>query len=106
IEVKHWTQQWVDANRDLVHHEADRVTNKARKIGTTLRRAFLQLPRVDGVILLTQDASKVKRLTGQQARGVRFHSLSDWKAAVDFGGPQVLSAHDIARLGKMLEPKS
>src|ERR1700720_2387155 len=38
IEVKHWTAQWVDTHADLVSQEADRVTNKARKIGTTLRR--------------------------------------------------------------------
>ncbi len=106
IEVKHWTQQWVEANRDLVQQEADRVTNKARKIGTTLRRAFSELPRVDGAILLTQDASKVKRLAGQEVRGVRFHSLNEWKAVVDFDSPRVLSPADIARLGRVLEPKS
>ena len=38
IEVKHWTTQWFDAHRSDVEDEADRVTNKARKIGTTLRR--------------------------------------------------------------------
>jgi serine/threonine protein kinase len=106
IEVKHWTQQWVDANRDLVLQEADRVTNKARKIGTTLRRARPELPHVNGAILLTQDASKVKRLTGQEVRGVRFHSLSEWKTAADLDGPRVLSAADVTRLGRILEPKS
>ena len=38
IEVKHWTAQWVDVHADIVAQEADRVTNKARKIGTTLRK--------------------------------------------------------------------
>ena len=38
IEVKHWTTQWIDRHKDLVEQEADRVTNKARKIGTTLRK--------------------------------------------------------------------
>src|ERR1022692_3504901 len=38
IEVKHWSAQWVDENPDRVAREADRVTNKARKIGTTLRK--------------------------------------------------------------------
>ena len=59
IEVKHWTSQWVDSNGDLVAHEADKVTNKARKIGTTLRKIVPDLPRVDGAILLTQEASLV-----------------------------------------------
>src|SRR5262249_9196168 len=45
IEVKHWTQQWIEANRDLVQQEADRVTNKAKKIGTTLRRSLPKLAR-------------------------------------------------------------
>ena len=65
IEVKHWTAQWVDAHADLVAQEADRVTNKARKIGTTLRKIVPDLPRVDGAILLTQEPSKVKRLAGR-----------------------------------------
>ena len=53
IEVKHWTSQWVESNADLVAQDADRVTNKARKIGTTLRKKVRDLARVDGAILLT-----------------------------------------------------
>ena len=34
VEVKHWTFQWVDSHKDLVEQEAERGTNKARKIGT------------------------------------------------------------------------
>ena len=68
IEVKHWTAQWVDSHVDLVEREADRVTNKARKIGTTLRKIVRDLSRVDGAFLLTQEASKVKRLTEKVVR--------------------------------------
>ena len=35
IEVKHWSVGWVDANSELVGQEADKLTNKARKVGTT-----------------------------------------------------------------------
>ena len=84
IEVKHWTAQWVDAHGELVAQEADRVTNKARKIGTTLRRIVADLPHVNGRILLTQEPSKVKRLIGRDVRGVGFYSLNDWKSAIDF----------------------
>src|SRR5437667_8121756 len=39
IEVKHWTAQWAETHtEDLVAREADRLIEKARKIGTTLRR--------------------------------------------------------------------
>jgi hypothetical protein len=73
IEVKHWTSQWADAHSDLVVHEAEKVIEKARKIGTTLRRLVVDLPRVDGTILLTQDVSKLKRLAGMEVRGVKLY---------------------------------
>ena len=38
VEIKHWTSRWVQQNLNKVELEADRVTNKARKIATTLRR--------------------------------------------------------------------
>jgi hypothetical protein len=47
IEIKHWAAQWVDAHADLIAQEADRVTNKARKVGTTLRKIVPVHPRVD-----------------------------------------------------------
>src|SRR5258708_1105244 len=62
IEVKHWAAQWVDLHADLVNQEADRVTIKARKVGTTLRKIVPNLPRVDGAILLSQEPSKLQRL--------------------------------------------
>lgn len=106
IEVKHWTAQWVDANPDLVAQEADRVTNKARKIGTTLRRHYRDLARVDGAFLLTQEPSKIKRLSDREVRGVGLHALSDWKAAIDFGSPNQLSPQQIDAFCRALEPKS
>lgn len=106
LEVKHWAAPWVDEHADLVQQEADRVTHKARKIGTTLRKVFPNLPRVDGAILLTQEPSKVKRLASTEVRGVRFHTLNDWKGALGVGCPHVLSSQQVAKLGRVLEPKS
>lgn len=68
--------------QDLVVHEAERITEKARKIGTTLRRTVRKLPRVDASILLTQEASKVKRFAGTGVRGVNLYSLNEWKESV------------------------
>jgi len=106
IEVKHWATGWVESHTDLVEQEADKVTNKARKIGTTLRRVVSDLPRVDGAILLTQPPSKVKRLADRQVRGVTLHSLKQWKDAVGFDGPRVLSARQVTSLSRALAPKS
>ena len=106
IEVKHWPAGWVDANAAVVDHDADKITNKARKIGTTLRRIVCDLPRVDGAILLTQPASKVKRLTGRLVRGVAFYTLNQWKELIGFDGPRVLSSAQITSLSRALAPKS
>ena len=48
IEVKHWNAAWVKRNADLVEREAERVTDKARKVGTTLRRKVESLGKVYG----------------------------------------------------------
>jgi serine/threonine protein kinase len=106
IEIKHWTAQWVDEHKDQVEKEADKVTNKARKIGTTLRRHAPDLHRVDGAILLTQEPSKVKRLAGKVVRGVGFHTLSEWRAAIGLDAPQSLSPQEVKRLSSVLQPRS
>lgn len=105
VEVKHWTAQWVDSHPDLVSQEADRVTNKARKIGTTLRRIVPNLGRVDGSVLLTQEASKIKRIAGREERGIRFSSLNEWKESIGFDAPPCLSYQQIRTLSKAIEPK-
>ena len=87
IEVKHWTAAWVNRHSDLVGHEADRVTNKARKVGTTLRKKVTNLGRVDGVFLVTETAEKVKGLGGRELRGVRFHTFKTWRGAVGIDLP-------------------
>jgi serine/threonine protein kinase len=106
IEVKHWAAQWFDSHKSNVEDEAERVTNKARKVGSTLRRIVPELPRVDGAFLLTQEPSKVKRLADLYARGVRLHTLNDWKAAIGFEAPRVLSPQQIKRLTGVLQPRS
>jgi serine/threonine protein kinase len=107
IEVKHWSIQWCDSNTDLVTKEADKLTQKARKIGTTLRRVAADLPRVDGTILLTRQPSKVRKLVDLgPVRGVSLYSLNQWKDAVGFEGPQILTPNQVRSLAKAIEPKS
>lgn len=106
VEIKHWTTQWVSRNRPIVEAAAERVTSKARKVGTTLRRIVPDLPHVDGAILITQDASRAKTISGRAARGVKIYTLNDWKAAINVDAQQVLSSADINRLATELHPPS
>ena len=102
IEVKHWT----DRHMELAGQEAERVTNKARKIGTTLRKIVPTLPHVDGAFLLTQESSKLRKLAGTTVRGVQFNTLKNWKAALDFDSQTALSPQQVTKLARFLEPKS
>ena len=95
IEVKHWSRRWVDEHPDLVDQEADRVTNKARKIGTTSRKSVPDIGRVDGVILLTRESPGVRELAGRVVRGVlhrlQLHAwaprvLDSWQPAPGYAG--------------------
>lgn len=107
VEVKHWNPKWIKEHSEIVEHEADRAANKARKIGTTLRKIIQNLPRVDAVILLTWKPSEIRGdIQGKKVRGVALLSLDDWKAALGIEDEEVLSRNDIRRLARALEPRS
>ena len=108
VEVKHWAPEWVDANQEVVGREADKVTHKAKRIGTTLRRPVPELGRVDGAILLTRESSRMKSLSGRKVRGVGIHTLKDWRDAIGFDDaePAALRPPRVALLSRLLEPKS
>lgn len=106
IEIKHWSDGWRGANDDLFKREADKVTYKARKIGTTLRRIVADLARVEGTILLTCQQPKIKKmLEGSPVRGVPLYSLSQWKSAVGFDCLRTLTPVQVRLLAKAIEPK-
>ncbi len=103
VEVKHWS----DAHAEWAEREADKVTLKARKVGSTLRRLVKKLPRVDGAVLLTHPPSKVKQLVSRgKVRGVEFHPLKEWRRVIRPDEPKVLSPQQVERLAKMLVPRS
>ena len=106
IEVKHWTAAWVRKHPDRVAQEADRVTSKARKIGTTLRAKLGALPHVEGVFLVTETAARVEGLAGRRVRGVRFCTLSTWRETVAAAAPAVLATAQIRMAARLLEPRS
>ena len=106
IEVKHWTASWVRKHGDRVAQEADRVTAKAKKVGTMLRAKMEQLPHVAGVFLVTEVPSKVERLPDEVVRGVRFHTFKTWQGAVGADSSEVLTPQQIRAAASLLEPRS
>ena len=105
IEVKHWSARWVQESADLVDKEADKLTMKARKIGSTLRKLVSSLNFVDGVFLITrQPPTDVEQISGEMVRGVKFHTLTQWKAAVGLEGPNKLTPAQVRTLSKSLAP--
>ena len=106
IEVKHWTASWVRKHGDRVAQEADRVTTKAKKVGTMLRAKMEHLPHVAGVFLVTEVPSKVERLPDEIVRGVRFHTFKTWQGAVGADSSEVLTPQQIRAAASLLEPRS
>ncbi len=106
IEVKHWSAQWVHSHTDRAEQAAELVMSKARKIGTTLRKIIPELPHVNGAFLLTEKSAKVKQLDNKEFRGVRFYTLNNWKNAIGFDSPRMLTSTQAQRLANALDPKS
>jgi len=106
VEVKHWSTSWVERNVELVEREADRISYKARKVGTTLRRIIKNLPRVEAVFFLTESASKVANIDQiGRIRGVPFYTFKSWDSAVGIYATPVLSTHDIKKIISSLNPR-
>lgn len=106
VEIKHWTDAWAGANGQTVEREADKLTLKARKVGTTIRKTNLDHLYVEGWLVVTQDRASTKKLSNQMVRGVPFRGLNDWKDVVNFDGPAILDTTQVQLLANILYPKS
>ncbi len=107
VEIKHWSGTWITQHmKGLVEHEAEKLTNKARKMGTSLRKILPHLPFVKGSFLLTHPSSKGRWREDLAIRGIQFHPLQDWAEAIGLQAPQALTAAEVHRLSNALEPKT
>ena len=106
LEVKHWTARWINDNDPVLDQEIDKLTAKARRIGTTLRATLPDLPFVGGAILLTRQLSGAGRSGEGPRRGVPIMSLEQWRAAVDIDSPRRVTDQHVRTLARLLEPRS
>ncbi|MFM7167679.1 MAG: protein kinase domain-containing protein [Planctomycetaceae bacterium] len=105
VEVKHWSAAWVEENFGLAEQEAEKLTRKARRIGTTLRNRFPRLPVVEGAFLLTRTPSKIRKLTDRSpVRGVRLFTLNQCDTIAALDQPGVLTDHQIDAIAQLLAP--
>ncbi len=109
IEIKHWSTDWVAINEQIVEQEADRLSLKAKKVATTLKREFPNLPFVDAAFLLTREQSAGQKKNISPVLGIHLYSLRQWREALGFRDEitrDELSHHDIQYLSSLLEPRS
>ncbi len=104
IEVKHWSSDWIRNNRRTVEKEAEKVTDKAKKIGSHLRKTVQAVGRVEGAILVTETPKRTKGLAREPVRNIHLFSLKQWKHAIGFDLPNKLSSKQVPALAKTLEP--
>ncbi len=104
IEVKHWSSEWIKNHPQDVDDEAHRISNKARKIATTLRAIVPDLSYVSAVILLTHES--IKEPFEQPRRGVYLYTLQKWQDALNLQAAPTLSSPQIELLASRLQPRS
>jgi hypothetical protein len=83
IEVKHWDRTWIKKNQVQVDSEAEKLSNKVRRVATNARHRFAALPRVPGLILLTAEPRALGSANRLSHRGIEFFSLKEIKELLD-----------------------
>ena len=111
IEVKHWRSDWIDREISKVEHEADKVTNKAKRVGTRLRKKIRAAGYVDGVFLITAEPRRVLNVN-KIIHNIPIYTLKEWDKAIgskDSSGNLArarLTPDQVRKLAKLIEPKA
>jgi serine/threonine protein kinase len=106
IEVKHWDRTWMKRNQNQVDSEADKLSEKVRRLATNIRRRFAALPKVPGRILLTAESKAIGSVGRLCHRGVEFFSLKEIKELFDLDQRAQLSPIQVKELCQLLEPRT
>jgi serine/threonine protein kinase len=106
IEVKHWDRSFVRSKRWVVEREADRITQKARRIGTKLRSKRPELRFVCPKMVFTKEPKTLRPETEESVRGVRLYALADWRSLIDLDSLGALPDVAIDHLCDEIAPRS
>jgi len=105
VEVKHWDAAWVAANEAKTLDEARKLCDKAKRLGSLVRRALNNIQvRVDQVFLLTREpvGSGLRDKLG----GAAVWTLKSLPGEIKKLPAAGLDARQIAALAQALEPRT
>jgi serine/threonine protein kinase len=105
VEVKHWDAGWVAANDAKAMDEARKLCDKAKRLGSLVRRSLNNINvRVDQVFLLTREpvGSGLKEKLG----GAAVWTLKSLSAEIKKLPTIGLDARQVAALAQALEPRT
>ncbi len=105
IEVKHWDLAYLRQHPDVVESEAERISDKSKRIAGKLRKHF-DVGFVEPRLLLTRCTTALQASQRIHIRGVATFGLSECKELVNAEGSGVLDSQRIERSADVLAPAS
>lgn len=104
IEVKHWDPGWITGHFEMVEREAEKLTQKAKRLAGFVRKILPgHHPKVEQWLLLTRDPSGA---VPDHVRGVPVRTLRSLQGAFKALSDTVLSTTQIEELARALEPRA
>src|SRR5439155_386536 len=86
--------------------EAEKLSNKVRRVATNARRRFATLQRVPGRILLTAEPKALGSAVRLTHRGIEFFSLKEIKELLNLDQTTQLPSSAVKELCQHLEPRT
>jgi serine/threonine protein kinase len=105
IEVKHWDLAYLKQHPDVVESEAERISDKSKRIAGKLRKQF-DVGFVEPRLLLTRCTTALHAGQRIQIRGVAAFGLSECKELVNADRTGVLDSQRIEQAAHILAPSS
>lgn len=102
IEIKHWDKAFLAQRPFDVEREAEKLNAKARRVAGKVRPAF-DPGFVPGRLLLTRGDFRFVS-NRPRFRGIEVFGVPEWVELLSAKGAEILSADQVERAAKLLEP--
>lgn len=105
VEVKHWDAGYLKARVDVAESEAEKISEKSRRVAGKLKAHF-DAGFVSPRLLLTRGGTGIQAGKRIHIRGVPVFGLSEWKALAEANRSGVLDTIKIEQAVGLLVPTS